>query len=123
MVDRSVPIRSSDRPASAADARLRRIAVGEGLKALRQQAGLTQRALAERIGLTHYTFLAQIETGRAALPRDRVSQFATALGVEEGVFFALLDGCAGPEAAGSVVSLPQVQQIGHKRLEGGGGGC
>ena len=110
-------------PIAAGDVRQLRRAEGERLKALRTSAGLTQRVLADRIGLTHYTFLAQIEAGRAPVPKDRVAAFAAALGLEEAEFLRVLAGSPAPGAEASVVLLPQVQQFGHKCLEGDGRGC
>ena len=117
------PLTTASTDIASSDLRALRRAEGERLKALRQAAGLTQRVLADRIGLTHYTFLAQIEAGRAPVPKDRVAAFAAALGLTEGEFIRILAGSPAVVSDASVVLMPQVQQIGHKCLEGGGRGC
>ena len=50
------------------------------LKALRQRAGLTQRELAARAGLTHST-VAFLETGKHAAQRSTVRKLGQALAV------------------------------------------
>lgn len=55
---------------------------GVWLKKLRQDAGLTQRELAERAGLQYYTFISQIESGKGRVPPEQYDQFAQALGWE-----------------------------------------
>src|SRR5947207_6656493 len=62
------------------------------LKALRQRAGLSQRQLAARAGLTHST-VAFLETGRHAALPSTVCKLATAFGIEP-------EELTGPGAAG-----------------------
>ena len=50
------------------------------LRALRRRAGLTQRELAARAGLTHST-VAYLETGKHAALPSTVRKLAAALGV------------------------------------------
>ena len=50
------------------------------LKALRRRAGLTQRGLAARAGLTHST-VAFLETGKHAALPSTVRKLAAALGI------------------------------------------
>ncbi|MFC7331757.1 helix-turn-helix domain-containing protein [Rhodocista pekingensis] len=63
---------------------------GAELKRLREQCGLTQRELANRVGFDYYTFIAQIEGGRGRLPPDRYQSYADALGVPHQDFARLM---------------------------------
>jgi transcriptional regulator with XRE-family HTH domain len=60
--------------------------VGGWLKELRENRGLSQRALAERVGAEYYTFISQLEAGRGRIPPDRYVAWAEALGVEPRAF-------------------------------------
>ncbi len=44
---------------------------GRWLKARREEAGLSQRDLAAKVGADYYTFISQLETGRGRIPPDR----------------------------------------------------
>ncbi len=66
---------------SAADVQDLRREGGRWLKDLREQAGLSQRQLAGRVGTEHYTFISQLETGRGRIPPDRYVDWAAALGM------------------------------------------
>ena len=65
--------------------KLRREA-GKWLKELREGRGLTQRQLAELVGVDYYTFISQLEVGRGRIPPDRYERWADALGVEPAYF-------------------------------------
>ncbi len=65
--------------------KLRREA-GKWLKELREARGLTQRQLAERVGVDYYTFISQLEVGRGRIPPDRYERWARALGVNPADF-------------------------------------
>jgi len=54
---------------------------GHWLKQLREGKGLSQRDLAEKVGVEYYTFISQVESGRGRIPPDRYRDWATALGV------------------------------------------
>ncbi len=58
--------------------KLRREA-GKWLKEQREKCGLTQRQLAELVGVEYYTFISQLEVGRGRIPPDRYERWATAL--------------------------------------------
>ena len=60
------------------------------LKELREACGLSQRALAERVGAEYYTFISQLEAGRGRIPPDRYLLWAEALGVEPRFFVRTL---------------------------------
>ncbi len=71
-------------------ARARRASAGRWLKQLREARGMTQRELAERVGLRYYTFVSQIESGNGRIPPDQMAAWAAALGVEPQSFAAEL---------------------------------
>jgi transcriptional regulator with XRE-family HTH domain len=76
--------------------RLRKEA-GKWLKNLRVQRGLTQRDLAEKVGLDYYTFISQLEVGRGRIPPDRYEIWAEALGMNPSVFVKSLMQYYDPE--------------------------
>lgn len=59
---------------------------GQYLKALRTKRGLTQRALADRLGLEYYTFISQMEVGHARVPTELYPKMAEVLGVPRAEF-------------------------------------
>ncbi len=61
-------------------AELRRDA-GAWLKSLREARGISQRDLAQKVGVDYYTFISQVEFGRGRIPPDRYRAWAEALGV------------------------------------------
>lgn len=66
--------------------KLLRQEAGRWLRQLRQEANLTQRDLAERVGLRYYTFVSQIEAGQGRIPPDQCKAWAEALGQEPAIF-------------------------------------
>ena len=65
--------------------KLRREA-GKWLKELRIKRDLTQRDLAELVGVEYYTFVSQLEVGRGRIPPDRYEPWALALGLDPADF-------------------------------------
>lgn len=63
------------------DGALLRKQAGEYLKRLRTDARLTQREVAEALGLSYYTLIAQIEAGKTRLPPDKQAAMAKVLGI------------------------------------------
>ncbi len=59
-----------------------RLQAGTWLKAAREEAGLSQRELAGKMGALYYTFISQIESGKGRLPADRYAVYAEALGLD-----------------------------------------
>jgi len=43
---------------------------------------ITQRALADKLKLSYYTFISQVETGTARVPPEQLVGWAKALGVD-----------------------------------------
>lgn len=54
---------------------------GLWLRSKRDDAGLSQRDLAKKVGIDYYTFISQIEAGRGKVPSERYAQYAKALDV------------------------------------------
>lgn len=63
-------------------AKEQRAALGHWLKKLREERGLSQRELADRLSLDYYTFISQLENGRGRIPVHRYAEWAHALGIE-----------------------------------------
>jgi transcriptional regulator with XRE-family HTH domain len=86
------------RPAKAAsEAKQQRKLAGNWLKELRAAAGLSQIALAERLGLKYYTFVSQVENGFGRVPTESMETWARALGVEPQTFARRLLSFYDPE--------------------------
>lgn len=54
---------------------------GKWLRDLREQRSLSQRQLAQLVGVEYYTFISQLETGRGRIPPDKYRAWAAALDV------------------------------------------
>ena len=64
--------------------------LGVLLKSMREDQGLSQRELADRLNLDYYTFISQLETGRGKIPEHRYQEWALALGQEPRNFVRIL---------------------------------
>ena len=58
-----------------------RLQAGAWLKSTREDAGLSQRELAEKVGALYYTFISQIESGKGRIPAERYEAWARALNI------------------------------------------
>jgi transcriptional regulator with XRE-family HTH domain len=81
-------INSQRRPTQGA--RQPRNQAGDWLCQLREERGLSQRELADKVGAEYYSFISQLEHGRGRIPLDRYAAFAQALGVDKREFFRVL---------------------------------
>jgi transcriptional regulator with XRE-family HTH domain len=63
-----------------------RAALGLWLKSLREQVGLSQREMADRLSLDYYTFISQLENGRGKIPAHRYVEWADVLGQDHKTF-------------------------------------
>jgi transcriptional regulator with XRE-family HTH domain len=70
---------------------------GKLLKHLREKAGYSQRAFSAEIGSPVYTFVSQIETGRARVPPDQIRVWADAYGIEARDFLMMIMRFYDPE--------------------------
>jgi transcriptional regulator with XRE-family HTH domain len=61
--------------------RLRREA-GRWLKQKREERNLSQRQVADLLGIEYYTFISQLETGRGRIPPERYVDWAKALDIK-----------------------------------------
>jgi transcriptional regulator with XRE-family HTH domain len=59
---------------------------GAWLKHAREEAGLSQRDLANILNLDYYTFISQLENGRGKIPSNRYREWANALQVDAKIF-------------------------------------
>ena len=73
-------------PARAAETKTLRREAGRWLKAAREEAGLTQADIAQRLGLRYYTFVSQVESGVGRVPIEMQQAWAEALGLDPGEF-------------------------------------
>lgn len=71
---------------STKEARILRAYAGDYVKQLRIEAGMTQRDLAEKLELKHYTFISQLECGQGRLPPNLTVKCAKALGQDVSEF-------------------------------------
>ena len=55
--------------------------IGERIKQKRLEKGWSQRELAKKMGYSHHSTLARIETGQVDVSQTRIVQFAEVLGV------------------------------------------
>ncbi|KAJ01638.1 helix-turn-helix transcriptional regulator [Sulfitobacter mediterraneus] len=67
-----------------------RAALGLWLKSLREERGLSQRDLADKLSLDYYTFISQLENGRGKIPAHRYAEWSVALGQEPKLFVKAL---------------------------------
>lgn len=75
---------------SPEETRDQRVVLGQWLRMLREERGLSQRALADILSLDYYTFISQLETGRGKIPEQRYAEWAEALGQEPRNFVKVL---------------------------------
>jgi len=68
------------------EARQLRKQAGDWLKQRRADAGLSQVALAERLGMKYYTFISQVENGFSRVPTEAMEVWALQLGLEPSEF-------------------------------------
>jgi transcriptional regulator with XRE-family HTH domain len=67
---------------AAPDTKTLRREAGSWLKELRREAGLSQMALADILGLKYYTFISQVENGFGRVPTESMEAWARALRVD-----------------------------------------
>jgi transcriptional regulator with XRE-family HTH domain len=67
-----------------------RLALGQWLRALREEQGLSQRDLSDILSLDYYTFISQLENGRGKIPTHRYVEWAQALGCDPKKFVKTL---------------------------------
>lgn len=77
---------SHPQQAAGHDVQMLRREAGKWLKELRVSRNLTQRELADLVGVEYYTFVSQLEVGRGRIPPDRYERWAEALGMPSAEF-------------------------------------
>jgi len=88
---------SHPQQAAGHDVQALRREAGRWLKELRVRQNLTQRELADLVGVEYYTFVSQLEVGRGRIPPDRYEMWAKALGMEPADFVKQLMRFYDPE--------------------------
>jgi len=76
----------------------RHIEAGLWLRRLRQERGISQRELADKVGVEVYTLISQFENGRGVIPQDWQLLWADALKVEPREFVRRLASYYDPRA-------------------------
>ena len=85
-------------PSAGHDVRKLRQEAGKWFKSLREARGLTQRELAEKVGVGYYTVISQLEVGRGRVRPEGYERWAHALGVDPREFVRQLLRFNDPEA-------------------------
>ena len=75
---------------------------GAYIKQLRIERNLTQRELAQLVGLDYYTVVSQVEVGKASVPSHQLEGWASALGVDLRKFARKLLECYNPHTAAAL---------------------
>jgi transcriptional regulator with XRE-family HTH domain len=76
----------SQSKAGSEGAKQHRLKLGVWLRKQREAQGLSQRDLADALGLGYYTFISQLENGRGKIPSSRYRDWADALGQDPKIF-------------------------------------
>ncbi len=96
--------------------KLRREA-GKWLKELRENRNLTQRELADLVGIDYYTFISQLEVVRGRIPPDRYERWANALNIEPAEFVKKLMRFYDPETYRLLFSEKEVDDPKISRVQ------
>src|SRR5262245_41712173 len=82
-----IPLKNAVRQAPAS--------AGNRLRELRERRGLSQRELAQKVGVEPYTVISQLESGFGSIPADHYAVWVQALGIERGEFIRCLESNCG----------------------------
>lgn len=85
MPDQTAAGRWSKPPSKEEETSLRK-AGGLWLKRRREEQGLSQRDVADRLGLKFYSFISQVENGHAPIPPELLQDWSDALGIPTAEF-------------------------------------
>lgn len=88
----------------------------ENIKALREKYGLSQEALAEKVGYKDRSTIAKIEAGLVDLSQSKIAAFAKALSVTPAYLMGISDNSDAPlpsnmESLGEMQQIPLIGQI------------
>ena len=98
------------------DVRALRQQAGRWLRQLRESQGLSQRGLADLVGVEYYSFISQLETGRGRVPPERYAVWAHALGLKPADFVKGLMRFYDPITYGILFEDDETGQLGLGRL-------
>ena len=96
--------------------RLRKEA-GKYLRMQRVTADITQKKLADTLGIEHYTFVSSVETGANQVPPESVCDWADALGVDRKEFAARIMSYYFPGYYRALFGTPPQKQKSLKAVE------
>lgn len=82
----------------------------ENIKALREELGLSQEALAEKVGYKDRSSIAKIEAGLVDLSQSKIAAFATALHVTPAQLMGITTSTPPAKPAFDIFSLPGVSR-------------
>ena len=86
----------SDGRLSLDEAKKMRKEAGLYIRRCRNGIDLTQKKLADRLGLEHYTFVSSVETGANQVPTEAICDWADALEIDRREFATRLLACYQP---------------------------
>lgn len=86
------------------------MAVGERVRVAREAAGISQRSLADKIGVSEYTII-RLEKGRRAAKSDELEKIATALDVPLSYLVGIDDGEAPMPSDVTPLTVPRGRMI------------
>jgi transcriptional regulator with XRE-family HTH domain len=88
---------------------------GAWLREVRERRGLSQRELAENVGVRYHSVISQLEAGRARIPQHQFKVWARALGIEHRLFSKHLATLYVPtaDACADGWSIPQRSTFSH----------
>lgn len=83
----------------------------ENIKRLREQLGLSQEALAEKVGYKDRSSIAKIESGRVDLSESKIASFAAALHVTPAELMNIHDRPAAPDGLSGAIPYRPTHRI------------
>lgn len=94
-----------------ADSQRLRQACGAWLKDMRERAGLSQRELAQAIGVEYYSFVSQIEAGKGRVPTSHIKAWAEAVRCPVREFAIRLMGFYDPVNHALIFGTPEATEV------------
>ena len=81
----------------------------ENIKILREHLGLSQEALAEKVGYGDRSSIAKIEAGKVDLSQSKIAAFASALNVTPAQLMGL--DIEGPYLPTNIIPMPKTYKV------------
>ena len=83
------------------------------LRKQREKRGLSQREVAERLGIDSHTFISAIEAGGPALPEDRWEEYANILDIDWPLFCKNMTMYFKPDIYKALFGSPSKKELNH----------